>query len=1107
MPYNDYRQNFRDRDNFRRNGRQRMDERVNEKEVPESRHAVFFRGFGPDISSEKIKDHFQDEIGPCIIDFYKNTPERTFVAVRFDSKDDAAKCMDKYKDGKLWGYELEVTWYRDIRRYVAHVKGGRNERHDAPRRRDGRRSRSRRGSRDGSDSEDESRRKRKRRDSSSSSSSSGSSAHSRRSSRPESRSQHSKPGSAAHSPAKKPESKRVDDSMDISGISDNEEKDSALDRAVRVAQEISITRPDYPDVFLPNALTSLLKKKGIYKSNDGFSNVSNFSGDRKRINLSGDHDEYNGSNESSLYNPYDALSCDGDSDGNMAGSTCPPEFYQSELANQEDPDLGYQGERERAGGSGISNDASGLSNDKSGSGSHLEGVDEELQVLFQKISQKSPAAIKVKMEPEDDETMNANIPSSTGSETPSSATATKTGKCTVKIIRKTEEEMRSARRKRDNRRDRTEKGGPQRRFEQPEREQRLDPFLPQNQSSDLSCSRYPSFSQSAPINPRSTDSFPRHDNGEGVRGQEWSENTFKRPADPRLKRREVEKGQVQRTDVRSNINTTNIPTDPRLRRGMEPQRSSNMPGEAESGQLKPLERQVPTDPRLRRREEQKMGAGNVGRQDGVGFAHSFPVSPMMENSRKDPRSQSQGPRYQSIPISDGSSRNLSSKGIEVNKGFEGEDRNARMNQFDVKEKENERQNWQEEPIWSRRYYKEQSNVRTEDLWKYQKNLGPVPQGEYKKLEKLPERNEFREEADPGLLGRPRSSSRNRIAERYENFHPTSTPRNQSLSRRHREFGTSNSYDNDPRRRGYQGLYGRDPVIHSGRYSAFHSSEGQGQNQRYYNGTRDPSNSRRNPPEYEEMGKRMTQREDDEIVQRYEKSNEKYWTGINYRSLAPPHTRQIKQEEDGEVYYDVDTGYRNVEEGRPESRRSFYEENEGYNSEGGKRWGSRYEDDFEIERKPDLNKETRPEPDHRSIRQIAVERCPSIVDEKPAVDTMFNIRSQIIRELRHEPGRKSSSNGLQLSNLATKPEEIIRNKLAKFPEEFKSSVETKRKELEAVYRKDCQTFGLVAKKLVDKNADLEKSLKLALLGVLSDLEKETNETLLKYVEELELLFDA
>ncbi|CAD5228498.1 unnamed protein product [Bursaphelenchus okinawaensis] len=220
MPYYD-RQNYRD--GYRRNGNRGKfrDDRVNERDVPESKHALFFRGLRADITGDKLRDHFQDEIGPCIIDFYKATGDKLFVAVRFDSKEDAAKCYDKYFEGRLFGCDLEVTWYRDIRRYVAHIKE-RGERSNDVRRRDThRRSRSRRNSKSDSESEDDEP-KRRRRESSSSSSSSESTHNSSHVDSHKS----SQPTSQAISPAKKVEAQSTAEVMEIS---DNEEANSKSD--------------------------------------------------------------------------------------------------------------------------------------------------------------------------------------------------------------------------------------------------------------------------------------------------------------------------------------------------------------------------------------------------------------------------------------------------------------------------------------------------------------------------------------------------------------------------------------------------------------------------------------------------------------------------------------------------------------------------------------------------------------------------------------------------------------------------------------------------------------------------------------------------------------
>uniref|UniRef100_A0A183BUP2 peptidylprolyl isomerase n=1 Tax=Globodera pallida TaxID=36090 RepID=A0A183BUP2_GLOPA len=59
----------------------------------------------------------------CSFDFVKVSPDRSklYVAVRFESKSCARDVMENFGgEGELLGYQVEMSWFRDIRRYLAH---------------------------------------------------------------------------------------------------------------------------------------------------------------------------------------------------------------------------------------------------------------------------------------------------------------------------------------------------------------------------------------------------------------------------------------------------------------------------------------------------------------------------------------------------------------------------------------------------------------------------------------------------------------------------------------------------------------------------------------------------------------------------------------------------------------------------------------------------------------------------------------------------------------------------------------------------------------------------------------------------------------------------
>ncbi|VDM95026.1 unnamed protein product [Thelazia callipaeda] len=105
-------------------------DRIDQEEVPESKHTVFIRGIPGHIKTDEVKDFFEDHVGPCSFDFIKlsQDQQKLFVAVRFETRDAAKECMHnlalkknlRYKDGDVLGYPVEMTWFRDIRRYVSY---------------------------------------------------------------------------------------------------------------------------------------------------------------------------------------------------------------------------------------------------------------------------------------------------------------------------------------------------------------------------------------------------------------------------------------------------------------------------------------------------------------------------------------------------------------------------------------------------------------------------------------------------------------------------------------------------------------------------------------------------------------------------------------------------------------------------------------------------------------------------------------------------------------------------------------------------------------------------------------------------------------------------
>ncbi|CAB3406520.1 unnamed protein product [Caenorhabditis bovis] len=111
--------------------------RINEQDVPESKHTVFVRGLTGDIQTDDIKEYLSPRIGRVTFDFVKVTQDRSkiFVAIRFETRDEAREFMDKYMDREFMGCRCELTWFRDIRRYAAYQAAKSMKRNEGERRR------------------------------------------------------------------------------------------------------------------------------------------------------------------------------------------------------------------------------------------------------------------------------------------------------------------------------------------------------------------------------------------------------------------------------------------------------------------------------------------------------------------------------------------------------------------------------------------------------------------------------------------------------------------------------------------------------------------------------------------------------------------------------------------------------------------------------------------------------------------------------------------------------------------------------------------------------------------------------------------------------------
>uniref|UniRef100_A0A1I7V0S4 RRM domain-containing protein n=1 Tax=Caenorhabditis tropicalis TaxID=1561998 RepID=A0A1I7V0S4_9PELO len=98
--------------------------RINETQVPQSKHTIFIRGLHGDITTEEIKEYIGEKVGRISFDFVKMSPDgnKIFVAVRFEKREEAKEFMETYSEREFMGCRCELSWFRDIRRYCAYQR-------------------------------------------------------------------------------------------------------------------------------------------------------------------------------------------------------------------------------------------------------------------------------------------------------------------------------------------------------------------------------------------------------------------------------------------------------------------------------------------------------------------------------------------------------------------------------------------------------------------------------------------------------------------------------------------------------------------------------------------------------------------------------------------------------------------------------------------------------------------------------------------------------------------------------------------------------------------------------------------------------------------------
>ncbi|EGT45097.1 hypothetical protein CAEBREN_13401 [Caenorhabditis brenneri] len=98
--------------------------RINETDVPQSKHTIFIRGLHGDTTTDEIQDYIGEKIGRVSFDFVKMAQDgsKIFVAVRFEKRDEAKEFMATYSNREFMGVRCELSWFRDIRRFCAYQR-------------------------------------------------------------------------------------------------------------------------------------------------------------------------------------------------------------------------------------------------------------------------------------------------------------------------------------------------------------------------------------------------------------------------------------------------------------------------------------------------------------------------------------------------------------------------------------------------------------------------------------------------------------------------------------------------------------------------------------------------------------------------------------------------------------------------------------------------------------------------------------------------------------------------------------------------------------------------------------------------------------------------
>ncbi|TNN17513.1 Periphilin-1 [Schistosoma japonicum] len=98
--------------------RQQFD-RLNPRNVLPSRHTLFIRGLPGTTDVAKVKDFFCNETNSrCSVEFFSTSEDkkRFSVAIRFKSHEIASEMLRRHNGKTMFGYPVELTWFKDLKK-------------------------------------------------------------------------------------------------------------------------------------------------------------------------------------------------------------------------------------------------------------------------------------------------------------------------------------------------------------------------------------------------------------------------------------------------------------------------------------------------------------------------------------------------------------------------------------------------------------------------------------------------------------------------------------------------------------------------------------------------------------------------------------------------------------------------------------------------------------------------------------------------------------------------------------------------------------------------------------------------------------------------------